>query len=283
MNYNYSNGNALLDVSPLPGASPTSFLCGNLLWKHFFQIAKNTETKKLPPTPSNENMVFSKQDYTQLQTFACTGQIGKLADLVERCSLEEINKQDHNGNTALIWATTEENEDVVKLLVESRAFVNVQNFIGETALFNSVSRGNFGMTAYLLENGANPNIANLDGTTPLHMSVASGNLEIMKLLCNYGAFINAQDDRGDTPLHYAVRENQIHAVELLVKSCGANVTVQNDDLETPLELASCLECIELVRLLSHYSSVPWAMIEEKEDVKHGGNLDYFPVQGNFEW
>jgi ferredoxin-like protein FixX len=107
----------------------------------------------------------------------------------------------------------------------------------------------------LLENGANVQITNLDGATALHMAVANGNLSTMTLLVKYGAFVNSQDDNGDTPLHYAVREEQARLVEMLVSHCNADVDLMNDDQETPLELASCLESTNIVRILSHFAKV----------------------------
>jgi ankyrin repeat protein len=47
---------------------------------------------------------------------------------------------DHHGNTPLIWAASEGNDDIVQLLVEQGANVNTQNFAGETALFLAAAR-----------------------------------------------------------------------------------------------------------------------------------------------
>lgn len=154
-----------------------------------------------------------------------------------------------------MWAASEGNDDIVQLLVEQGANINAQNFAGETALFIASTRGFDTIAHTLLENGANVHIANIDGATALHMAVANGNLSTSTLLVKYGAFVNSQDDNGDSPLHYAVREENSRLVEMLVSHCNADVEIVNDDQETPMDLASCLECTDIVRFLSQFTNV----------------------------
>ena len=85
-------------------------------------------------------LVVTKQQYSQLHVFASSGQVKAANNILESCSLNEINKQDHNGNTPLIWAAMEGHDDIVQLLVDYRAEINLQNFAGETALLVAASR-----------------------------------------------------------------------------------------------------------------------------------------------
>ena len=85
-------------------------------------------------------LVVTKQQYSQLHVFASSGQVKAANNILESCSLNEINKQDNNGNTPLIWAAMEGHDDIVQLLVDYRAEINLQNFAGETALLVAASR-----------------------------------------------------------------------------------------------------------------------------------------------
>jgi len=162
----------------------------------------------------------------------------------------QANERDQQGNTPLIWASSEGNYQLVELLIDEGAAVNLQNFVGETALSIAAARGFEGICALLIENGGNTNISNLDGASPLHMAAACGHVGIVKLLVSRGAYVNAFDDEGDTPLHYAVREGCRDVVEVMVKNCGADYNAKNEDMESPLDLAVELGESSFIQLCS---------------------------------
>lgn len=142
---------------------------------------------------------------------------------------------------------SEGNKDCVETLLANFANVDMQNYFGETALFLAAARGFDDICYMLLEHGADPNISNGEGTTPAHIASAKGNLGALVILISLGAFVNAQDEDGDTVIHYAIREGQKEIVEFLVTCC--DVGCENNDKETPLELASCLNETDLVKML----------------------------------
>jgi len=154
---------------------------------------------------------------------------------------DDLNEEDENGNSSLIFAVISGREDLVRSLVDQGAFVNHQNHIGETALFWGASQGLEKIVDFLIENGANLNISTLDGVSPIHMAATNGHLRVLEKLVRNGAYVNFQDEDRDTALHYAVREGRGEVVDFLINSCGARVDIKNDDLETPLDLAQCLE------------------------------------------
>jgi len=157
--------------------------------------------------------------------------------LVESVEFDKLNARDHHGNTPLIWAVMQGNEQLAELLIDQGSAVNMQNFVGETALIMAAARGFDKICTLLVENGADTRLASLDGSTPLHMAAAGGHLEAIKSLVLHGAFVNVADEEGDVPIHYAVREEQRDAIELLVKYCGADPNLANEDGETPYDLA----------------------------------------------
>jgi len=214
----------------------------NLIWKQLVQqknIQTTSEELRKQEQVSIPSILVPNQ-YSELHLMACQGNSTSASSYLEQCSSMEINKQDHNGNTPLIWATLQNQEETIQLLLDNQASVNAQNFIGETSLFLAASYGYDNIVSILLEYGANPNICNLDGTSPLHMAAANGYENILETLFRFGAYLNCQDDCGDTPLHYAIRDEQLKIVEQLITRCNADVNICNEDQETPMDLASCL-------------------------------------------
>jgi ankyrin repeat protein len=60
--------------------------------------------------------------------------------------------------------------------------------------------------------------------------------------------INAKDYYGNTALHHAVNKGDFDLVETLVEK-GADFNVQNEEGDTPLQIAIHEECYEIAELL----------------------------------
>jgi len=254
-------------ASVFHGASPTSFYCGNSLF-HLMDLKKKEQVetsnqKKIETFPKEQESMETDYEseeeehpsgYSRLHISACLGEKDQVEQFVESTvEISEINQQDRNGNTPLMWASFEGKSEVVQILVDNGAALNLQNFRGETSLFLAASRGNVDVCRILLENGANQNLGNIEATSPGHIAAVGGFVDILRLLNQYGAFMNAQDEEGDSILHYAIRESQEKIVEYLVLHAKACLSITNDDLETPLEMASCLGETRMVDFLSLYS------------------------------
>jgi len=154
---------------------------------------------------------------------------------------EYLNEEDEHGNSSLIFACLENNSELARNLIDQGAFVNHQNKAGETAIYWASAQGSEEILEILIENGANLNICNVDGVSAAHVASANGHRNIVEKLARNGAFINAQDEVKDSVLHYAVREGKTEIVEFLIRKCMARVDIYNDDYESPLDLALCLE------------------------------------------
>ena len=83
-----------------------------------------------------------------------------------------------------------------------------------------------------------PNVQDkINGDTPLHLLARTGSEEIAKLLVLYlKADVNLTNHRNETPLHIAVRNNLEGLVRCFVV-CGADLTLQNQDGSTPVDIA----------------------------------------------
>ncbi len=82
----------------------------------------------------------------------------------------DINAQDNNGETTLIYALMYQNEEIAKFLIEEGADITLQNKIGEDAFFWAVNNENENMIRYFVKNNYiryNPNEANIYQTDML--------------------------------------------------------------------------------------------------------------------
>jgi ankyrin repeat protein len=239
-----------------------------------------------PLKVSNTNLISSMEllrsqgSYPEFQlSLFDSGESTRVA--IENASLSEINETDYNGNTSLMFASSEGREDLVQVLLisilslmnmlvtcRSRSRYKPTKLPGrDCPLLGSCSWLSqvwdptykydylifFRICEFLLLNGANPNIGNIEGTSPAHMAAAGGHLDTLLRLAARGAYLNNQDEEGDTPLHYAVRESQQKAVEFLVRDLKCDVDMQNEDSETPIQLAMCLGEAEMVQFLALHS------------------------------
>jgi ankyrin repeat protein len=248
-------------IAALSGASPTAYF----VWRQVMENANNALKSSMDSdeesVSSEVNAITLSKSYNEihLSTFQSFEE-NELNTLIESSPMAEINKQDHNGNTPLLWAISEGRDDIASLLVEQGADINSQNFEGETALFLAAARGNTKMVEFLLTNGAHPHITNLDGALAVHIAASNGHVSVLRVFerlyksgSSPAACFSVQDDNGDSPLHHAVRESQIECVRFLVEQCRVDVDMRNEDLESPIELASCFGETAIVSFLLPYS------------------------------
>lgn len=156
---------------------------------------------------------------------------------------------DKNLNTPLHVAAQSGQVSFASFLIQQGANINRQNAQGKTALHFAVDKSDRGMAKLLLSSGANPNIQDLEGATPLHYSAANDDLDMTKFLVHCGAFVNARDHSRETPIFWAIRESNLATVELLVNKFLADLSLANEDQETPLSFARDLSENEIVMVL----------------------------------
>jgi ankyrin repeat protein len=191
-------------------------------------------------------------------------------------------KDEESGGTALIWAATHDEADIVKVLLRGGANVNAKDMGGYTALLRALEKKNgavaelllgqpnlevnaqgfSGMTALtwyvwsgnepnvksLLERGANPNLSDADGDTPLHGAAQRGNLKVLQMLLAAGADPNARNKVGGTPLMWAGVYGQEAAARVLIEK-GADAALKDEQGLTASAWAAKNKRDELARLL----------------------------------
>jgi ankyrin repeat protein len=105
----------------------------------------------------------------------------------------------------------------------------------------------------LIAKGANVNTKDKKGSTPLHLAVKHNQMELAKMLIAKGADVNAKDNWNWTLVHGAAYNGNKDMVELLIAQ-GANVNGRDGDNRTPLWYAQDKGHSEIVELLKKHGA-----------------------------
>ncbi len=159
--------------------------------------------------------------------------------IIKALAEKGINQQDEEGYSALMYAAQKNpDEKAIKVLLKAGANINAVNNIRATALLLSATNENNAVLKTLLDSGADVKIKRGDGTTVLMIvALFSGNSESIKWLLKKGVDVNAKTNEGWTALMYATRSNDNYqAVKELLKK-GADVNAKTESGYTALKLA----------------------------------------------
>lgn len=122
---------------------------------------------------------------------------------------------------------------------------------GYTALMFAISKGNIDLVTMLVHFSADVNVKDNKGNTPLHLAVFNSSSKTVHILLSKDAKVNVGNDDGNTPLHIACQHYGISDKYLMVKLLQAkpDVFVKNKIGATPLDLAAQYDKQEAVALL----------------------------------
>ena len=140
---------------------------------------------------------------TPLMTASRTGSVEGVKALLAAGA--KVNATDsYRGQTALMWAVSENHPEVTKLLVDAKADVNIRSTLFDFA-FRKVAAGG---TQAVYSRG---------GLTALMLAARQGSTECAKILLDAGANINeAEQDYGFTPLLEAIFNDHYDLAAFLV-------------------------------------------------------------------
>ena len=154
----------------------------------------------------------------------------------------DVNAQDLNGNTALIWAISEDRSwkdkgPLVSLLMDGGADPNKSNNKSMTPLLlAAINKEGAGVITVLAEKGANLNLRSNDQMTALMYAAAYGLKDNVNTLLEHGADINAQSKSGMTALHFAAHNGDQDMANHLMDR-GAEKSILNKNGQTASHLA----------------------------------------------
>ncbi|ALC41923.1 CG10249 [Drosophila busckii] len=159
--------------------------------------------------------------------------------LLEYC----VNLCDSNGNTAMHYAVSHGNFDVVSILLDSKVCnVNQMNNAGYSCVM-LVSLAKLKQAAHRtvverLFQMADVNIrAKKHCQTALMLAVSHGNGDMVNMLLDAGADINIQDEDGSTALMCAAEHGRVDIVKHLLSQQECDSLVQDVDGSTAFKIA----------------------------------------------
>ena|GEM_PF-4287420 len=209
-------------------------------------------------------------DKSALMYAAKQGDLGMAKFLLENGV--DVNEQTNNGGvTALFFAVTARNVEMMELLIENGANIELGRMLDSKPLIHSVKKNNPELVKYLLEKGADPSVKDGWGVSPLMLVSCSetdessydleNNLEIIRLLLKHGADVNERSvpyqsisgatteyaGGGKTPLMFASGAAALQKAKFLIEN-GADVNAQDAMGMTPLmhNRSALFEMMELL-------------------------------------
>ena len=176
-------------------------------------------------------------------TIACSrGNVKAVKWLLAQISTD-INKMSSEGMSLLLTACAYSRANITSLLLNNTRWINV----------NAVDERKFTALHYVIAHSKN------GGRTLLHNACENSDYETVKrLLYNHTKRweVNVQDNDGWTPLHLACFMGNIEIVALLLWA-GADVSVTDEDDNTPEEVAKMVNSDYLVDVLNLRSITEW--------------------------
>lgn len=136
---------------------------------------------------------------TPLMTAARAGSVTVVRALAQRGANLEA-KESFRGQTALMWALSENHLDTATALIEAGADVSARATSGFTPLMFVAREGSLDAARLLLSRGADVNDASKDGSTALLVATVRGHAPLALMLLDRGA--NPNLGPGYAPLHW---------------------------------------------------------------------------------
>ncbi|XP_050314629.1 uncharacterized protein LOC126749060 isoform X2 [Anthonomus grandis grandis] len=154
-----------------------------------------------------------------------------------------VNMTDASGNTAMHYAVSHGNFDVVSILLDSKVCdINRSNKAGYTCVMlvslAQVKNQTDANVVRRLFHLADVNIrASQHGQTALMLAVSHGRLDMVKMLLEAGADINIQDEDGSTALMCAAEHGHIEIVKHFLSQLDCDSNITDLDGSTALKIA----------------------------------------------
>ena len=162
-------------------------------------------------------------------------------ELIENCV-----DGDHLSK-AFVLAGENAHTEIIQIFLDQRMNIDVKDQFGNTALMKASSNGHEELVRLLLIKGAIPDIqSNSGGWTALIWASIQGHKETVQLLLLQNANPDLQGNDGCTALMCASEWNEIEIVQLLLNH-GADINLKNKDGKNALDLAKTEEIKEMIQ------------------------------------
>lgn len=124
---------------------------------------------------------------------------------------------------------------------------------GYTPLMIASLHGHLGIVKMLIDRNADVNIQSEDGHTALSQAVFGRHIDIVEQLRSTHISVNSKDKMGNIPLMSAVlsdnpeKDNYVDIVRCLLQFPGIDVSIENSDGKTALDIAQNREIKDLLQ------------------------------------
>jgi ankyrin repeat protein len=129
----------------------------------------------------------------------------------------DLNLQDINGNTALIWASHNGHLEIVIELIKANVNINLQNKNGDSALIWACCKGNIEIIIELIKANANINLQNKNGSTALFY-VSGKSIKVTTNLIRINENNNSQEEYKDIIFINSNNYKYIKIIKMLIKN-----------------------------------------------------------------
>jgi ankyrin repeat protein len=135
------------------------------------------------------------------------------------------------------------NIEIIRLLILNGANLEAIDSYENTVLHIAAQNNqNNDLVKLLLESGMDPNRINDDGYTALHIAVLHipplyGNFDVINTLVNYGADVKIKDKKGNNIFHLIAKHPHLLKYCEFFANRGLDINEENDNYETMLDLA----------------------------------------------
>jgi ankyrin repeat protein len=138
----------------------------------------------------------------------------------------DVDLREPDGSTALLYATHNEDVELVRQLIRRGADVDAVNDYGVSPLQEAAAVGNAELIDILLQAGADVESRNHEGQTALMAAARTGRTDAAQILIDAGADVNAAENwGGQTALMWAAAQGQADMIRLLIEA-GADPNAQ---------------------------------------------------------
>ncbi|XP_023246581.1 protein phosphatase 1 regulatory subunit 16A isoform X2 [Copidosoma floridanum] len=224
-------------------------------------------------TSNKRHIYFS--DSVMLLEAAARNDIDEVRRLLKKGVNPDSTNED--GLTALHQCCIDDNEEMMKLLVEFGADVNAEDSEKWTPLHAAATCGHLHLVRYLIAKGANLLAVNADGNMPYDICEDEKTLDCiegemarrgvtqelidetrastevqmlldLQKLASVGGDLEYKDHHGATSLHIAAANGYLRVVEFLLDQ-HVSTDVEDNDRWQPVHAAACWGHLEVLELL----------------------------------
>ncbi|KAH9190173.1 hypothetical protein AeNC1_007859, partial [Aphanomyces euteiches] len=193
-----------------------------------------------------------------------------------------LDAQDSDGNTPLVYAAYDDHLDVLALLLARGAQPDVVNRATRSAM-HWAALGKPDAVRLLAEYNGDVNLQTREGETPLHLSCASDEwIESSKALLSYGGSVDSRNIRGNQPAHVAARAGAAATMDLLIQY-STNMNYRNFDNKNPLGEARMFNQKAVVAVIQRHFADDMKTLEEADDEFRDEDGVVLPNKSPDEW